>query len=143
VGKQYYNFRLAPEDISDSLSGFRHNAVTPVGMATPLPIIVSHKIAMLQPDFFWLVRGGDESQHVLAQPACMHDQTCLRRIYRKRIPRNMSPTLLRGAGRWTSSSAYRRQNSSEHMLHLWLTAHMTDWNVVLKNITQDLERNLL
>ena len=55
IAKQYYNLRLAPEDVSDSLSGFTHNAVTPVGMATPLPIIMSHRIAELKPDFFFLV----------------------------------------------------------------------------------------
>lgn len=61
VGKQYYNFRLAPEDVSDSLSGFTHNAVTPVGMSTHLPIIMSHKIAALQPDTFWLVRVENQN----------------------------------------------------------------------------------
>lgn len=57
VGKQFYNFRLAPEDVSDSLSGYMHNAVSPVGMATQLPMIISHKILELQPEFFFLVCG--------------------------------------------------------------------------------------
>jgi hypothetical protein len=36
-----------------------HNAVSPVGLKdTTLPIVLSHKIAELQPDFFWL--GGGE-----------------------------------------------------------------------------------
>jgi hypothetical protein len=55
IGKQYFNMRLAPGDVSDTLSGFVHNAVTPIGMATPLPIILSHRIPALQPDFFFLV----------------------------------------------------------------------------------------
>lgn len=48
---------LSPQ-VSDQLSGYLHNAVTPVGLATPLPIIMSHKIAALKPDFFFL--GGGE-----------------------------------------------------------------------------------
>lgn len=35
--------RLAPEAISDELSGFSHNAVSPIGVKTRLPIIMSHK----------------------------------------------------------------------------------------------------
>jgi len=57
VGKQYYNMRLAPEDVSDELSGYSHNAVTPLGIKTPLPIILSHRIAELQPSFFFLGAG--------------------------------------------------------------------------------------
>ncbi len=58
VGKQFFNPRLAPEDISDELSGFAHNGVSPVGLATRLPIIMSDRIAALQPGVFWL--GGGE-----------------------------------------------------------------------------------
>lgn len=54
VGKKWFNMRLCPEDISDSLSGFGHNGVSPVGLATPLPIILSHRITQLQPDFFFM-----------------------------------------------------------------------------------------
>ena len=45
--------RLCPEDVSDALSGFGHNGVSPVGLATPLPIVLSHRIARLEPDFFF------------------------------------------------------------------------------------------
>lgn len=72
VGKQYYNFRLAPEEVSDSLSGYTHNAVTPVGMITPLPIIMSHKIAALQPDFFWLVRIWALDCHSIWSKGMLH-----------------------------------------------------------------------
>ena len=38
---------------------FKHNAVSPVGLKdTTVPIVLSHKVAELQPDFFWL--GGGE-----------------------------------------------------------------------------------
>ena len=60
IGKQFFNMRLAPEDVSDTLSGYTHNAVTPVGSATQLPIILSHKIAALVPDFFFLVGNAEE-----------------------------------------------------------------------------------
>lgn len=49
--------RLCPEAISDELSGFEHNAVSPVGIKTQLPIILSHRIAQLAPDEFWLGAG--------------------------------------------------------------------------------------
>ncbi|KIY99532.1 hypothetical protein MNEG_8428 [Monoraphidium neglectum] len=58
VGKKWFNMRLAPEEVSDSLSGFGHNGVSPVGLATPLPIIISHRITQLVPDFFFM--GGGE-----------------------------------------------------------------------------------
>ncbi|KAK2080884.1 hypothetical protein QBZ16_000738 [Prototheca wickerhamii] len=59
IAKKYYNLRLAPEEDSARLTGFVHNAVTPVGSAVQIPIIFSHKIAALPEDaFFWL--GGGE-----------------------------------------------------------------------------------
>jgi len=61
VAKKKFNFRLAPEEVSDSLTGYRHNGVSPLGMASSLPIVVSHHIAALkdsQHDFIWL--GGGE-----------------------------------------------------------------------------------
>lgn len=41
--RRFFNMRLAPEEVSDQLSGFTHNAVTPIGIKTRLPIIMSHK----------------------------------------------------------------------------------------------------
>jgi len=43
--------------ISNELTGFEHNAVSPVGIRTRLPIILSHRIAQLRPDLFWLGAG--------------------------------------------------------------------------------------
>ncbi|KAL6753122.1 YbaK/aminoacyl-tRNA synthetase-associated domain-containing protein [Haematococcus lacustris] len=57
VGKQFFNLRLAPEEVNDALSGYTHNAVTPVGMACSLPLILSHRIAELQPGVFFLGAG--------------------------------------------------------------------------------------
>eukprot|EP00250_Pteridium_aquilinum_P008822 c18235_g1_i2 orf=127-849(+) len=58
IPKKRFNLRLAPEDDAYRLTGFSHNAVTPVGMKTPIPIILSDAILKLQPPFFWL--GGGE-----------------------------------------------------------------------------------
>lgn len=57
-GSKYYNMRLASEEANDLLTGFSHNAVSPVGLKEPLPIILSHRIAQLQPQMFWM--GGGE-----------------------------------------------------------------------------------
>ena len=43
IAKKYYTLRLAPEEDSARLTGFVHNAVTPVGSAVQIPIIFSHK----------------------------------------------------------------------------------------------------
>ena len=43
LSKKQVNLRLAPEDVSLELTGFGHNAVSPVGMATPIPLVMSHK----------------------------------------------------------------------------------------------------
>lgn len=52
--------------VSDQLTGFRHNAVSPVGLATPLPIILSDRVAALQPPVFWL--GGGEADLKVCLP---------------------------------------------------------------------------
>uniref|UniRef100_A0A803N3S4 YbaK/aminoacyl-tRNA synthetase-associated domain-containing protein n=2 Tax=Chenopodium quinoa TaxID=63459 RepID=A0A803N3S4_CHEQI len=58
VPKKKFNLRLAPEEISNNLTGFEHNAVTCIGMKTDIPVILDEAIVKLSPDFFWL--GGGE-----------------------------------------------------------------------------------
>ena len=58
LGRKGFNLRLCPGDVSDELSGYMHNAVSPVGCRTKIPIILADRIVKLQPDFFWL--GGGE-----------------------------------------------------------------------------------
>jgi hypothetical protein len=42
-----FNMRLVHEEVSDRLTGFQHNAVTPVGSASPqMPIVMSHRRAL-------------------------------------------------------------------------------------------------
>ena len=38
ISKKKFNFQLADEQTSFELSGFKHNAVTPVGMLHPIPV---------------------------------------------------------------------------------------------------------
>lgn len=52
--------------VNDRLTGFSHNAVTPVGMLERLPIVLSHRIAALQPALFWM--GGGEVDLKLGLP---------------------------------------------------------------------------
>lgn len=57
VPRKNFNLRLAPEEDSNRLTGFEHNAVTPIGSATRMPIILSHEIARLKEGTFFLGAG--------------------------------------------------------------------------------------
>jgi len=58
ISKKKYNFRLAPAEASKNLSGFPHNAVSPLGIKTEgIPIILSHRA--LELGHIWL-GGGEE-----------------------------------------------------------------------------------
>ncbi|EAY07066.1 hypothetical protein TVAG_140400 [Trichomonas vaginalis G3] len=65
LGKNVTDIGLADENIATELTGSKHNAMTPVFMRPSkkyetyeVPIILSEKIAALDPHFFWL--GGGE-----------------------------------------------------------------------------------
>lgn len=58
LGIQYFRPRQAPAEVSAKLSGYESGSVTPVGLKTAIPIILSHEIDQLHPDFFWM--GGGE-----------------------------------------------------------------------------------
>lgn len=58
IARRFFKLRVAPEEVGCALTGFGHNAVSPVGMATRLPIIVASTIPALKPDVFWM--GGGE-----------------------------------------------------------------------------------
>lgn len=59
--KSMINMRLAPADVSARLTGYTHNAVTPFGLATALPMIISHHLLALTAspvyDYVWLGAG--------------------------------------------------------------------------------------
>ncbi len=57
VSKKKFNFRLAPEEENEKVTGFSHNAVAPIGMKNrDIPIIMSHRL--LEYGHFWM--GGGE-----------------------------------------------------------------------------------
>lgn len=59
VAAKGVNLRLADPAVSAALTGYAHNAVTPVGLATPgVPVVLSAAIAELDPPLFWM-GGGD------------------------------------------------------------------------------------
>mmetsp|Transcript_14496 Transcript_14496/g.20339 ORF Transcript_14496/g.20339 Transcript_14496/m.20339 type:complete len:289 (-) Transcript_14496:292-1158(-) len=56
MSKKSVNMRVASPEDGVMLSGFGHNAVTPLGMAVKVPMIVSHRV--LELPYIWL--GGGE-----------------------------------------------------------------------------------
>ena len=58
LGIQYFRPRQAPPETSEKLTGYKSGSVTPVGLKTPMPLILSHEIDQLQPSYFWM--GGGE-----------------------------------------------------------------------------------
>lgn len=57
IPRKNFNLRLAPEEVSCSMTGFEHNAVTPIGTKTQMPIILSHEIANLEDKSFFIGAG--------------------------------------------------------------------------------------
>ena len=50
--KSQINMRMVAEEVAQELTGYGHNAVTPILSKTRMPIIMSHKIAELSGLFF-------------------------------------------------------------------------------------------
>ena len=61
LSKSMINMRLAPGDVSATLTGYSHNGVSPLGLATPMPMVISHHIVSLlssqQTQTVWLGAG--------------------------------------------------------------------------------------
>lgn len=55
LGKKQYNMRLLEGESCAQLTGFEHNAVTPLGL--DLPVVLSDRIAALPSQAFWLGGG--------------------------------------------------------------------------------------
>ncbi|WOG86269.1 hypothetical protein DCAR_0205470 [Daucus carota subsp. sativus] len=58
IPRMKFNLLLAPEEVSEMLTGYVRNGVTCIGMKTDIPIILDEAIVKLDPDFFWM-GGGD------------------------------------------------------------------------------------
>ena len=65
LARKKFHFRLAPDDTSFALSGFKHNAISPYGMLTSnIPIIICHRC--LENTTMYL--GGGEVNKKLSLP---------------------------------------------------------------------------
>lgn len=60
VSRKGFHYRLAKDEKSYELSGYRHNSVTPFLLNQSLPIVISKKVAELSEGYFWL-GGGHEN----------------------------------------------------------------------------------
>lgn len=65
-----FHFRLANEEESAKLSGYRHNAVTPFMFRTPMTFVVSDRIGTLEPRYFWLGGGHENLKLRLLSRSC-------------------------------------------------------------------------
>ena len=59
LAKKRYHFVLADPEISFLLTGFRHNAVSPIGMLVKVPVIICTRCVSVSPSFIYL-GGGEE-----------------------------------------------------------------------------------
>ena len=55
--RKRFHFRLAPEHISDTLSGFQHNGVSPFGMHHDIPIVICSHCLEVQPSYLFMGGG--------------------------------------------------------------------------------------
>lgn len=60
LSKSNFNFQLAPETVSDALTGFIHNGVTPYALKTSLPILICQRCLQVSPPLIWM--GGGHPQ---------------------------------------------------------------------------------
>ena len=58
ISRRKFKFQLAPEAVSDVMTGFIHNAVAPIGLRTPIPLVVCQRCLDVSPPFLFL--GGGE-----------------------------------------------------------------------------------
>lgn len=56
--KYFSDMRLAPEEVSEKLTGYGHNGVSPFGMLEKsIPIIICKSILSVRPMFIWMGGG--------------------------------------------------------------------------------------
>lgn len=66
LSKKRFHFQLADDQASFELSGFGHNAISPIGLKLDIPIIICNRILSLNPPIIYL--GGGEVDVKLALP---------------------------------------------------------------------------
>jgi prolyl-tRNA editing enzyme YbaK/EbsC (Cys-tRNA(Pro) deacylase) len=55
LGNKNFNFRLAED--CEIITGYPPNAVTPLSLKTPMPVVLDREITQLQPGMFWMGGG--------------------------------------------------------------------------------------
>jgi len=55
--KSNYNFQLAPENVSNELTGFIHNGVCPYGLKISLPVVICQRCINVSPPLVWMGGG--------------------------------------------------------------------------------------
>ena len=66
ISKKKFHFQLASDEDSFELSGFGHNAISPIGLKVPIPIVICKRILELSPPIIYL--GGGKVDVKLAIP---------------------------------------------------------------------------
>jgi prolyl-tRNA editing enzyme YbaK/EbsC (Cys-tRNA(Pro) deacylase) len=57
LSRKKFHFQLAPEEVNDKLTGFTHNAVTPFGMMSKIPIVLCKRCLDMEPKFMFFGGG--------------------------------------------------------------------------------------
>lgn len=66
LSKKRFHFQLADDQVGFELSGFGHNAISPIGMKTDMPVIVCRRILEVPNSIIFL--GGGKVDVKLALP---------------------------------------------------------------------------
>ncbi|CAK4682822.1 hypothetical protein LEN26_003375 [Aphanomyces euteiches] len=69
ISRKQVNFQHAPPDTSAQLTGFEFNGVSPYGMATSIPVVVSQPILDLP--YIWLGGGAHDVKLKVAVSQCV------------------------------------------------------------------------
>jgi prolyl-tRNA editing enzyme YbaK/EbsC (Cys-tRNA(Pro) deacylase) len=69
ISRRQVNFQYASEETSNRLTGFKHNAVSPFGMQTAIPVVVSS--AMLGLSYIWLGGGAADVKLRVSVTQCI------------------------------------------------------------------------
>jgi prolyl-tRNA editing enzyme YbaK/EbsC (Cys-tRNA(Pro) deacylase) len=66
IQRNKFHFKLASEDDSFRISGFKHNAITPFGLKLQIPFVLCSRIVETAPDWFYM--GGGQIDVKLGMP---------------------------------------------------------------------------
>lgn len=59
LSKKKFHFQLAPNEVSEQLTGFGHNAICPFGLSTPIPIILCRRCTQVVSPALLVLGGGE------------------------------------------------------------------------------------